>query len=96
MQLSLIFVKKELRMAVAPGPGGQTSGLTQSGKEASAGIKTPVACRGQFVDLCLEALGWGSLSRSEQGRTCSLLLGCLTCLPQPSVLGNKHAHSCPF
>lgn len=65
MQLNRIFVKKELRVAVAPEPGGWTSGSTRAGQEASAGIKTAVACTGQFVDHLLEALGWGYLHQGQ-------------------------------
>lgn len=65
MQINLISVEKELRMAVAPDPSGWISGYAHVGKEAPAGIRTAVSWKSQFVDLCLEALGWGSLPRSD-------------------------------
>lgn len=68
-------------MAVAPEPGGQTSGSAHAGKEASAGIKTAVACTGQFVELLVEAPEWGSLQ--GQDRTGPVLLAWLRDLPFP-------------
>ena len=53
-------------MAVATESGGRTSGSNHAEKEATTGLSPAVACRGQFVDLFLEAPGWGSLLGSEQ------------------------------